>query len=317
MIDFVATEPHYAATLLPVWDALPDEDPYEGTFWNTLEGIPDDGTPTVCASGQESRFIPRSRPIALLDHGVGERYGLVDHVAFAGGRDREKISLFLCPSERVADLNRARYPQAQCVVVGCPRLDKWHVLGPQDLAHRAWSTRSDTTVAVSWHWDSNITHETHSAWQYFEPALARLAEQYRVLGHAHPRMLDTVKPRYAELGIETVADFDEIIERADLYAVDNSSTGFEWMAATDRPLVWLNSPIYRRGFDYSDLRFWKWADAGVQCDNRAHLMDAVRIALTDPPEVAARRRECVEDVFAYRDGRCTERAVEAILEWVK
>ncbi len=169
-------------------------------------------------------------------------------------------------------------------------------------------------IAVSWHWDSNITQETHSAWNYYQPMLPRLAENYTVLGHAHPRMLDTVKGRYAELGIETVTDFDEIIERADLYCVDNSSTGFEWMAATDRPLVWMNDPVYRLGGG-SDLRFWKWADAGVQCDNRAYWMDAVRVALTDPPEVAARRRECVEDVFAYRDGRCTDRAVKAILEW--
>ncbi len=309
-IDFVATEPHYAATLEPVRIGLNAAGVNTGG-WSLLEEIPDNDTPTVCASGQESRFIPRSRPIALLDHGVGERYLTVDHVAFAGGRDREKISLFLCPSERVARLNQERYPLARTVVVGSPRLDKWH--------DHVWyrNERAPKVIAVSWHWDSNITHETHSAWQYFEPILPRLAEQYTVLGHAHPRMIDTVKPRYAELGIETVADFDEIIERADLYAMDNSSTGFEWMAATDRPLVWLNSPLYRRDNNYSDLRFWKWADAGVQCDNRAYLMEAVRVALTDPPEVAARRRECVEDVFAYRDGRCTERAVDAILEWAK
>ena len=93
--------------------------------------------------------------------------------------------------------------------------------------------------------------------------------------------------------------------------VDNSSIGWEFLSL-DRPVVWLNAPWYRRNVNYG-LRFWDFADAGVQVEEPHDLRFAITEALMDTNR--ARRREAVADIYAYTDGRASERAARAIEEW--
>jgi len=245
-----------------------------------------------------------------MAEGFATHNSSVDHGGYSGGRDRERIDMFLCPNATVARRNLARYPNARAFVIGCPYLDRW--AGATSHA-KPWPVPPPPTVGISFHWECNMTHETRSGFPYFSPALDQLNRVYRVLGHAHPRAWDTIEPFYKEHGIEYTLDFAEVMDRADVYVVDNSSTGFEFMAL-DKPVVWLNSPWYRKTTDHG-LRFWEWADAGVQCDKREHLVDAVRGALEDHPSIRARREACVQAVYGPQDGRAAERAGTAILEW--
>jgi UDP-N-acetylglucosamine:LPS N-acetylglucosamine transferase len=170
------------------------------------------------------------------------------------------------------------------------------------------------TVAISWHWDYNTgPPEGRWAFPHYAEALAYLRDgPWKLIGHGHPRAWRTLSRYYASLGIEAVRDFDEVMERADLYACDNSSTIFE-MAATGRPVVLLNSPDYRRDVEHG-LRFWKMADVGLQVDEPGELVPTIARALEDPPEVAKRRAEVVAAVYDGLDGRAAARAARAIEE---
>jgi CDP-glycerol glycerophosphotransferase (TagB/SpsB family) len=151
--------------------------------------------------------------------------------------------------------------------------------------------------------------------------IEQVAANYSIIATAHPRLQERVEYRYRDLSekfgrqFEWTEDADEIIRWADVLSVDNSSLGFEFMAVTDRPVVWLNSPLYREQMNHG-LRFWEWADSGVQVNHRANWVDGIREALEDHPAQKARRRECVQHVYGHTlDGRAAERAGDAIIEW--
>lgn len=115
------------------------------------------------------------------------------------------------------------------------------------------------------------------------------------------------------VGIEPVQRFDRILEQADVLAVDNSSVLYEF-AATDRPVVAINAKSYRRDVHHG-LRFWDHIP-GVQCDSPADLPGAILTALDDAPEWQATRRAAMDVVFPIRDGRASERAASALLEFL-
>lgn len=299
--------------------------------------------PIVVASWGDA-LAARGRPVCLVEHGAGQSYvdddGQRSSAGYSGGEGRGMVGLFLCPSETVARRNAERYPAATAAVVGCPKLDEWHrrmpcccaeadgqpfpeMLAPYEVAevcdwHGAESRycsqpEQRPVVAVSFHWDNAHWPESRSALPVFGPALVPLAERYHVIGHAHPRAVQNVRRAYRKAGVEFVEHFADVLDRADLYVCDNSSTIFEF-ASTDRPVVLLNAPWYRRDVEHG-LRFWSHADVGCQVDRPRDLVDVVTYALTDPPAVADRRREVVADVYDACDGRAAERAAAALAEW--
>ena len=114
-------------------------------------------------------------------------------------------------------------------------------------------------------------------------------------------------------GLETVARFSDVIDRAGIYVCDNSSTLYEW-AALDRPVVILDAPWYRRDVSHG-LRFWQWADIGPRIQDPADLVEAVRHASDDVWR--DRRAEATEAIFGGPpDGHAAGRATEAILSVV-
>lgn len=271
---------------------------------------PPAGVPVVVASLGDLRRVARDgRPVALAEHGIGQSYG-TGHPSYCGGvsPERSRVGLFLVPNEYAARANRRAYPGARSVVVGCPKLDPWvGGVAPPPL-------RGRPVVAISFHWDCRVAPETRSAWPHFRSALPALAERFRLLGHGHPRALGRLRPEYERLGIEAVAEFEQVLRRAHVYVTDNSSTLFEF-AATDRPVVVLNAPWYRRRVEHG-LRFWSCADVGVQCDEPEALPAAVELALEDAEPQRARRARALQRALPLRDGHAAHRAALAILEWL-
>jgi hypothetical protein len=320
MIDAIGSERHFVDHLLPIWLALPDES--RGTFYSTVRrgGVPGlvfgnapaSKRPTLVSSvGDMRRALKAGRPTALMEHGAGQSYGGdrrgAANPSYAGGRGRD-AHLFLFPGEHPAARERAARPDARVEVVGCPKLDS---LPRKEL------NRAKPVICVSFHWDGRVCPETRSAATYFQMDVKDLARKYHVIGHGHPRIWPQLSRWFARKGIEPIEDFAEVCRRADVYVCDNSSTIFEF-ASTDRPVVLMNPPIYRRTVEHG-LRFWDAATVGVQtkpkdslCSTR--LQDAVAEALLDSPEQQAAREAALDLVYAYRTG-AAERAAAVLLDW--
>jgi glycosyltransferase involved in cell wall biosynthesis len=262
----------------------------------------------VASYGDLRRVANGLRPVALSEHGVGQTYGN-QHPSYCGGvsAERRQVGLFLVPNAAAAEANRRVQPDAAIAVVGVPRLDRF-------VTRPAAPEPGSPLVALSFHWPCAVAPETRGAFPHYRAALPELARHFRLLGHGHPRVLDRLARGYQRLGIPVAADFEEVLARASLYVADNSSTLYEF-AAAGRPVVVLNAPWFRRHVEHG-LRFWRYADVGVQCDRPEDLVAAVRRALDDPPEQELRRRRAVDAVVPLRDGRSAARAADALRAWL-
>lgn len=298
-MDAYASLPHYEAHISPVWASLRPEE--RGTFY-TRSLPPATGGPILVASRQDGERT-KKRPTILIEHGCGLSYDS-DHGSYSGGKGWDHAVLFLAPNVQTCKRWGSRYPETPCEVVGSPRLDELK----QRVSMKSGIKRGAESVAISFHWNCGLSPFTQWAFPFFAKALPRLAEEFDVIGHAHPRAWRRLLGIYQQLGIEPVRDFEEVVERATLYVCDNSSTMYEW-AALDRPVLALDAPWYDRTKDVN-WRFWSHVP-GLSCDDPSFLNDAVRAALKDPPEAKAMRRRATQVVFP-RIGGSAERAAEAI-----
>jgi CDP-Glycerol:Poly(glycerophosphate) glycerophosphotransferase len=270
-----------------------------GVFADDPKDLEGRQNPVIVAGYRDMRWA-KPRPVIFIEHGAGQTYG-GRTPAHPGGRNRDNVALFICPSGRVVGMNKARYPHIPAIAVGSPVMDRFH---------RYPSKPERGTVAVAFHWNALTAPESRTAFPHFADAIVELAKERTVIGHGHPRIARMLRRFYAMHGITWVA-LEDVYRRAEVLVVDNSSVGWEFLSL-DRPVVWLNAPWYRRGVEYG-LRFWEYADSGVQVDDPADLSFGVAEALLDRNR--ARRREVVPEVYAYTDGRASERAARAIEEW--
>lgn len=302
MIDAYASLPHYWTHIRPVWDALPEY--ARGTLYlgrrvpgarGLSQPPPGPGPLTLVASWTDLDRI-RPRRVVLMEHGAGQSYS-DRHPAFAGGLERETVDLFLCPGPHSAARNAAAYPGTPVVQIGCPALDRWLCDPPHP---------SEQLVAVTWHHNPGGAQwpELRWAWPVFRHTLPELARRFPLVGHAHPRARPAIERQYRRLGIRWL-DWDDVMERASVLVVDNSSAGFEF-AATGRPVVWLDAPGYRQGVDHG-LRFYGACPERIA--DPADLPDAILRATVGMYERATR----VHEVYSHLDGRSAYRAAEAIL----
>jgi hypothetical protein len=306
-VDVISSAPKYRAHLAPVWAALPDElrghyvarDESDGRV--TLVGRDD---VALVAGYMDMRAARRFgyRRIALLEHGIGQSYSSSDpHLP--GGRDRDPVGLFMSPNDHAANRDAARYPRARIEVVGSATLDHLPAREPG----------SGPVVAITWHWHYTRIPEMRSAFAHFKSALEQLRDSFTVIGHAHPQAAAEIVPTYKRLDIEYEPMYRSVFRRADVLIADNTSALFEF-ASTDRPVVVLNAPEYRRDAQHG-LRFWDAADVGVQVNEPNDLIAGVREALEDSSARKDARAAALDVVYAHRSG-AGARAAAAIAEWI-
>lgn len=332
-IDGFASQPHLVEHLAPIWRALPDG--LRGTFQAAgtagyragALGIQlgqlrrergSEAPLTLVASYMDEQYV-RPRPVVLVEHGAGQSYGhdrgAAHHPSYPGGTGRGQVVLFICPSQQVADRWHDMYPDTPTAVVGCPFLDPWH-------DHRKRTPHETLPLVVfTFHWECPVVPETKSAFPHYQQELVRLSKLtdeergWQMGGHAHPRAPE-IMGFWRKWGVRTFERFAEVLTYADCLVFDNTSAGFEF-ASTDRPVVVLNAPWYRRDVEHGG-RFWEWADVGIQVDEPydelGGLQGAIEAALADYFSRRQNRKRVVEQVYAYRDGHATERAVKAIVE---
>lgn len=322
-MDAYVIQPSHADHLLPVWHALDpavrghlfvgfDESMRQYVSRHGFDGTPgippQSDTPVLVASGNE---LPVVRYAILLEHGVGQTYGPeMDHVAWPGGVGRDNVRLFVCPNERVAEANRARYPHIPCAVVGSPHVELLRAQPPYPLAEQR--------VAISCHWEAaHLCPELRSGFAWFENEYRRLCEARpeMFVMHGHPRHQGYTKWKSEEWGIEFVPNFSDLTQRAWAYVTDNSSTLYEW-AALGRPVVVVSPPWYRESATHG-LRFNEYRDVGPHVREPADLESAISVAIADPAPIAQRRQEIVRALFgedlSAGAGVRAARAVEEVI----
>ena len=341
MIDALACEPHFLDHLAPLWRALPyvvrgrflvdrplvDRALRAGVVdvWpidaNTLRTTPQvkarigGDRPALVASIGDIKVGRRMGygPFAFLEHGAGQSYlgngkrpGPLD-ASYAGGPDRDDVGLFLVPGPDPAARWRVAYPGARVEVIGSPRAEglPGRVPGPGPV------------VAVSFHWPApmSVSGYAGTAAGEYLPLLPKLAEQFQVIGHAHPKGDWPVRMArdYKRLGIEFVPEFEDVCRRADVYVCDNSSTIFEF-AATGRPVVLLNSRYWDRRVEHG-LRFWAASGVGENVWPTDDLVEATVRALVDGSHQQAQRDAALDLVYGVRHGAALAGAA-AIVDWL-
>lgn len=313
IIDFHASEPHYLDHLAPIWFALPNSN--RGT-WHCGPGMEeyarargiegrniyaDHGDVVVSASWSDARQ-GRDRFCVIMEHGVGQTYE-GNRPEYAGGSGRDNVSLFLAPNDRVLRANQSATPGAEHAMVGMPWMDQW--FGQPD----SWFDTNDVPVAT-FHWNADFCDEAGNGFGYFRDAIVDMADIGPIFTSHHPRAPE-IGRWFRAKGLPVLEDFGAVMRHGSVLAFDNTSAGFMF-AATDRPVVVMSPPHYRRDVEHG-LRFWEFADVGVQCFDPALLAEAFETALSDPPSIADRRREITAELFPVRDGTAAARAVVAIL----
>jgi hypothetical protein len=317
VIDLYASQSHYLAHLQPVWDALDDSDRGEMYLGSALASRADHlpngalrrpGPRVLVASYSDYLRCAGNRRVVLVSHGAGQSYAgdpsLSRNGSYAGGDGLDAVDLFLVPGPHPAQRTRARYPHTPVVEVGCPALDRWLTGG------RPWEREPGPVVVIAFHWNCG-GGEAGTAFRHYVPALNLLTRTgWEVLGHCHPRARNYVEPEYRRAGIRW-ASYEEVMSRASVIVVDNSSIGFE-VAATGRPVVWLNAPWWRRNPGHG-LRFGPEAGVGIEVDSPDKVVGVVSAALAAGRwPFADPRWDLVRKVYTHVDGTSAQRAAEAI-----
>lgn len=318
MIDFFAAHwRHYIDHLAPLWIALPVEE--RGTFYVagpglteraldlgvpvTVGGMPPlQGPPIVIAGSRDLQYLGQERRIALVEHGAGQSYVLdptQDGVAnYSGGPGRERISLMLCPSARVAAKNAERYPSCALPVTGPAHLDRWYRPVPEEQT---------AGIGFAFHWECPLVPETRTAFPHWARAVQALSEQTLVTVHAHPRIEQQIRAWCSNSGVFW-GDYETIFT-ADCLYVDNSSIACEYAAVTGRPVGLLDAPWYRRDVEHGG-RFWDWTRAGVpHYGEPEELLARPTLPGTGVPALTR---------WAYDgrlDGHAAARGARALLDW--
>lgn len=269
------------------------------------------GPITLVAAHSDYTQVHHERPVAYVEHGAGQTYRDHDwHPSYSGGTGRDRVAMFLTLNETTAARERDRYPGIPVHVVGSTRLDAL-----LRAATRPRPAQRRPVVAVAFHWDWKGVPETRESWSYWRAAVHDLAASgaVEVLGHGHPRIFAELARFYTRWGIEPVPDLADVVARADLICIDNTSAGPEFAAATGRPVLWLNASWYRRHVEHGG-RFWDWPTGQVCCEEPSRLADAVRDALSDPADVRDARARMVDAIYpAATRGQAGRLAADAVL----
>jgi hypothetical protein len=267
------------------------------------------GAHVLVAGGSDIETLAGRRMIHI-EHGAGQSYDGDPEAAgqrgYPGGDGYETVVLFICPNDKVVEKWRSKYPDTPAVAVGCPMLDRWHTNPPAPERPR---------VALTFHWPSTFCPEAGTAWAVYQRPIAErlvplaLEHGWSIVGHEHPRWQGQLMTSWKTLGIPTV-NYDTVMDTATLLVADNTSFLPEF-ASTGRPVLWLNSPEWRRDVHHGG-RFWEWPEGQIVCEHPRDLATAVANAMLDPLAVHAARDRMVESIYLATDGKAAARAADAI-----
>ena len=294
--------PHYRRHVDAVWRHLPLELRGEKlTARAVVRTLPREDIVMVGGFYDIAKF-PLNR-IIYVEHGAGQAYfgdsKAASHPCYHGSVHDKRVISYISPSQQVADSwDRPAF------AAGCPALDVHY--GRNPLAHI-----HAPTAAITFHWDARrVCPEAWSAREHYINDLHSMvailrSSGFHVIGHWHPRDPKGAKI-WRNLGVERVAAVDDVLSRANLLIVDNSSVAYE-AAALDIKVLSLNAPWYRRDVEHG-LRFWGHIPGATIDDiyefGRFDIKDYVQY--TDPSKVV--RRSAAEYAYAIPPGHAGEQA---------
>lgn len=310
-LRLIASQPHYLAHLLPIWEQLPESIKGETFLGEDSRRWPQRPDRINLVAGYADVQRAPVQQYILVEHGAGQSYvGSTADGYYSGGRGHNSAVGFICPNLEVAQRWFRRYPDKPSAVVGSPRLDPWHS-GERGKPE-------DRTVAITFHWDAQFTGVPETAsgfgwWNrgnFLEDVVIRWRKNgWRVLGHWHPRyeapraVWEVLNRQY---GVEVVGEVGTILDRASVLVADNTSLQADFLSL-GRRVVWLSHPDYRRDVEHGG-RFWTWPRTlgGTDVGDRRGLSD---LDLASVPPATGHP-------YAYADGQAAKRAALAIRSWM-
>lgn len=336
-IDFLASQPHYLDHIAPVWDALPDQ--ARGTFYVPEEmldyadrilhktlylfsytdrtfGPFVDRHPVLVAGYGDMMALHRQNPsrrIVMMEHGTGHTFHTAAYPDGTGKRDW--VDLFLPPNEYTKRKIQG-IRQTRCEVVGTPKLDKvfWE-MNPSNSIKNYYD--NPPTIAIGFHWGSknNIPPESGTAFDHYKGIIPELSKQFNLLGYGHPLAADVYKRFFTSLGIEYTNNLMDVFHQADVCINDLSSAMYEFLV-TGKPVIVLNAPWFRRDVQHG-IRFWDYADIGIQVEEPGELVFAIQQTLDNYGTIRSSERvTTVQDLFPYL-GIASERAAGVLRRYLE
>ena len=301
---------HYRSHILPIFECLPAH--MQGLIHpiKTPVARPHVSHIALVASWQDVRALMGRNRMIYVEHGAGQSYSADPRTArmpgysASGGIRHTGVIGYISPNERVA----GNWRNAPSIAVGCPKMDAFHGMTPI----------GPPSVCFAFHWDAVLSPESRTAFDHYEKALPEIIDSFRaqgfgVYGHAHPKWEGKLDARLNAVGINAMLPDDRtVFQTASMLFVDNSSLGPEFMSL-GRPIVWLNSPRYRREMNHGG-RFWEWTKGALTVDKPDELLhfDIAEHLATDPYKAA--REQIVNDIYAFTDGSSGERAAAFIVQ---
>lgn len=285
---YVASQQNYRDHLHPMLDGHPSDAHMHNDNFYVNDVV--DGDVIVTASQRDfmaTKHLPGRH--VYMEHGVG----LQVHKRSSVLALNKYQPLVLVPNWYTYEELDAVHCTAPKQIVGTPKMDKL-VRVPFPGAG---------VVAVSFHWTGHGRN-----YIAYRKSLKQLAATHQVIGHGHPKAWSKLKLFWEELGIEPVEDFREVVERADVYACDHSSTIYEW-AALDRPVILLNRTGEERS-RFTALRYGDFDNVGAKA-SPATLLNEVDFALDDGLSYGQERLNATAELFPHI-GFSTQVALERI-----
>lgn len=238
-------------------------------------------------------------PFALIEHGAGQSYdSKIPGWCRGSNKYMHRVKLFMATNKYCLEPFKKNNPEVKAKIIGCPKID-WVEKKPM--------TTDDPLIVFSWHWSCNSLPETLGGFDYWKSEVVNVSKHFNVAIHGHPRLQGDTEPFCLQNNIRFIKDFNEVLATADIYAIDNSSTMFEF-ALTGRPIIVLNNPWFRRDVNHG-MRFWEFSNIGVNCDSRLDLMDSIDECLDDEYEA---NRERISSLIYPFHKRSTEEAIKTL-----
>ncbi len=128
--------------------------------------------------------------------------------------------------------------------------------------------------------------------------------------NAHKQLTET------NPNIVFIADPDLVpyMQMADVLITDTNTAAFEFVSI-DKPVVLFDNPNRKEyhGFHPNDIEY-SYPDVGIHVNTFEQLVDAVHRSIQHPAEFHDNRMRIVNDLLSYRDGKSTQRVVDAICD---